>query len=252
MLSIMPRRHKPSLWQPTNWRFDRQLQREVKKYYPPEVMEEIIKAARLEKIEPNSAKQRKLAIIIKNNIIILGVWTKNWLNLSKRPTPAQRKAALRRIEKKVHTLNEALKKLDYDSSDDLRSAMLSDPFSHQALSTDPELGAGHSLRGYAKFKTLLDIISKLEQWAAKAQEETKKPKDGDKRADVKRWFAEGLIDIWIMIGYKKPTITWRTYYPEGTPGPLMEFTNAAARPLGLLPMEAALRQAIKEWKKKGP
>lgn len=119
--------------------------------------------------------------------------------------------------------------------------MLSDPFSYQALGTDPKSGAAHRLRGYAKFQTLLVIISKLEQWAAKAQKDTQTTKDGDKRADVKRWFAEGLIEIWIMIGYKKPTITSR-YDCSKTTGALMEFTNAAARP----------QRRNKTMEKKGP
>jgi hypothetical protein len=247
----MARRYKPSSWQPSSWRLDSQIHDEVKKLYPPRVMKEIIRAARLEKIEPDSVKRAALAKTIECSIINLGVLIKNELNLSSRPRPAQRKAALKRIEKATHTLNEALKTLDGDSSDDLRRAMLSDPFSHHTLGIDPGLGAGHWSRRYGKFKTLLDIISKLEQWAAKAQEDTKKPKDGDKRADVKRWFAEGLIEIWIMIGHKKPTITWLWDKSE-TSGALMKFTNAAARPFNLLPMEAALREEIKQWKKKGP
>jgi hypothetical protein len=215
-------------------------------------MKQIIKAARLEKIEPDLRKQAELAKIIEHNIIRLGLWTVNWQNLSNRPTPAQRKAALKKIEKASHTLNEVLKKLDSDSSDDLRRAMLSDSFSNHALGTNPELDAPRPLRGYAKFQTLLGICNKLEQWAAIAQEHTKEPKDGDKPADVKRWFAEGLIDIWILIGYKKPTITVRwDCDPQKTTGALMKFANAAARPLGLEPMEAALRQAIELWRKKG-
>ncbi|MGD0275338.1 MAG: hypothetical protein ABSB79_04655 [Syntrophales bacterium] len=247
----MVRTHKPSSWQAGPWRFDRQTQEEVKKCYPPQVMEEIIKAARLEKITPDLKKQAKLAKIIERNIISLGEWIINCRNLSDRPSPAQRKAALEKIEKAVHTLNVSLKKLDSDSSDDLRRTMLSDSFSNWALGTDPELDAPRPLRGYAKFQTLVDIISKLEQWAAIAQEHTQEPKDGDKHADIKRWFAEGLIEIWILIGYKKPTITWRYDYSKTT-GALMEFANAAARPLKLDPMEAALRQEIEQWKKKGP
>jgi hypothetical protein len=247
----MARRHKPSSWQASPWKFDSQIQDEVKKCYPPQVMKKIIEAACLEKVSPDSVKQAELAKIIEHNIINLGVWTKNWLNLSQRPTPAQRKAALRKIEKAAHTLNEILKTLDSDSSDDLRRVMLSDPFSSQVLGNNPQLAAVLSLRGYAKFQTLVDIISKLEQWATIAQEHTKELKDGDRPADVKRWFAKGLIEIWIMIGYKKPTVTSRWDYSKTT-GALMEFTNAAAGPLGLLPMEAALRQEIKLWKKKGP
>jgi len=172
------------------------------------------------------------------------------LNLRERPTPAQRKAALKKVEKAVHTLNDVLNTLDYDSADDLQRMLLSDPFSNQALGIDPE-SAPYPLRGYAKFKTLLDIISKLEHWAATAQEHTKELKYGDKRADVKRTYAEKLIEIWIMIGYKKPTITSR-WDNSKTTGALMEFTNAAAGPIGLERMEAALRQAIKLWKNKGP
>jgi len=174
------------------------------------------------------------------------------LNLSKRPTPVQRKTALKKIEKAAHTLNELFKTLDSDSTDDLRRSMLSDPFSYQALGTDPELDAAHPLLGYAKFQTLIDITNKLEQWAMIAQKNTQKPKDGDNPADVKRWFAEGLIKIWIKIGYEKPTISWRGDYElPKTTGPLMEFANAAACPLGLLPIEGALRQEIALWKKKG-
>ncbi len=245
----MPRRHKPSSWQASPWKFDRQIQDEVKKCYTPQVMKNIIKAARLEKIEPDLVKQAKLAKIIKQNIISLGVWTKNLHNLSNRPTPAQRKAALRKIEKTTHTLNEIFKTLDSDSSYDLRRAMLSDPFSDHALGIDPE-SAAYPSRGIAKFQTLLDIISKLEQWATRAQVHTKELKDGDKPADVKRWFAEGIIDIWITIGHKRPTLTWDGNHSKTT-GALMEFTNAAAGPLGLLTMEAALRQAKELWKKRG-
>lgn len=140
--------------------------------------------------------------------------------------------------------------LDSDSSEDLRRAMLSDSFSDHALGIDPE-SAAYPFRGYAKFQTLMDIICKLEQWAAKAQEHTQEPKDGDNRADVKRWFAEGLIDLWTTIGYKKPTVTWDGNHSKTT-GALMDFANAAAGPLGLLPMEAALRHEIQLWKKKGP
>jgi hypothetical protein len=178
---------------------------------------------------------------------------KKWLNLRKRPTPAQRKAALKKVEKAVHTLNEIFKTLDYDSADDLRRTMLLDPFSSQALGNTPNLDPAFPLRGVANFQTLLDIIGTLEQWATTAQEHTKKLKDGDRRADVKRWFAEGIIDIWILIGHKEPTLTWRgDYNPQRTTGALMEFANAAAGPLELLPMEATLRQEIKLWKKKGP
>ena len=246
----MPRRHKPSSWQARPFKSDSQIQEEVKKCYPPHVMKNIIKAACLEKIEPDSVKQAELAKKIELAIISLGVWTKNWHNLRERPTPAQRKAALRKVEKTAHTLNEILKTLDSDSSYDLRRAMLSDSFSDHALGIDPE-SAAYPFRGYAKFQTLLDIISKLEQWATKAQEHTQKPKDGDNRADVKRWYAEGLIEIWITIVHKRPTLTWDGNHSKTT-GALMEFTNAAARPLGLEPMEAALRQEIKLWKKKGP
>jgi hypothetical protein len=246
----MTRSHKPSSWQADPWRFDKWVHDEVKKLYPPQVMKEIIKAARLEKIEPNLRKRKRLERIIERNIINLAAWTINWSNLPNRPTPAQRKAALKRIEKATHTLNETLKTLDYDSSDDLRRTMLLDPFSHQALGTGPESGAAHWSRRYKEFQTMLDVISKLEQWAAIAQKDTQTPKDGNKRADVKRWFAEGLIDIWIMMGYKNPTITSR-YDCSKTTGALMEFTNAAAGPLGLLPMEAALRQAMKQWRKTG-
>ena len=249
----MARRHKPSSWQALPYKyFDRQTEEEVKKCYPPHVMKDIIKAACLEKIEPDPDEQVKLAKKIELAIISLGVETKNLHNLSKRPTPAQRKAALRKVEKASHTLNEILNKLDSDSTDDLRRAMSSDSFSDHALSIDMK-SVFHQPRAYAKYHILLDIISKLEQWAAIAQKYTQEPKDGDKPADVKRWFAEDIIKIWIMIGYKKPTITWRgDYNPPRTIGALMEFTNAAARPLGLLPMEAALRQAIQLWKKKGP
>jgi hypothetical protein len=246
----MARYHKPSSWQAVRWRFDSQMEDEVKKCYPPQVMKEIIKAACLGKIEPDLDKQAELAKIIEHNIINLGAWTKNWLNLSNRPTPVQRKAALKRIGKMARTLSEGLKTLDSDSADDLRRAMLSDPFSSRALGTEPELSAADPRLGYAKFQTLTDISSKLEQWAAIAQEHTKEPKDGNKPADVKRWFAGGLIQIWVMIGYKKPTIAWRDDQSKTT-GALMEFTNAAARPLGLDPMEAALRQEIELWKKKG-
>lgn len=214
-------------------------------------MEKIIQAARLEKIEPDSVKQTKLAKMIEHDIIFLGGFTKNWLKLKNRPTPAQRKTALKKIEKATHTLNGILKTLDGDSTDDLRKAMLSDPFSRQALGTDPEVYPGHRTRGHAQFQTLFDIIYKLEDWSKIAQEQTNIPKDGDKPADVKRWFAEGIIKIWIRIGYEKPTLIWRRSQ-KITAGALMEFAEAAARPLGLEPIEAALREEIKVWKKRGP
>ena len=150
----MVRTHKPSSWQPAVWRLDNQLEEEVKKCYPPPVMEKIIQAARLEKIEPDSVKQTKLAKMIEHDIIFLGGFTKNWLKLKNRPTPAQRKTALKKIEKATHTLNGILKTLDGDSTDDLRKAMLSDPFSRQALGTDPEVYPGHRTRGHAQFQTL--------------------------------------------------------------------------------------------------
>jgi len=246
----MPRRHKPSPWQALPYKFDSQIQDEVKKCYPPHVMENIIKAARIEKIEPDPAKQVESAEIIKHAIIYFGIDAKNRLNLSKRPTPAQRKAALKKVERASHTLKELSKTLDSDSSDDFKRAMLSDSFSDQALSIDPGYAA-YPFRGYAKFRALLNIISKLEQWSTIAQEHTQKPKDGNKPADVRRWFAEDIINLWITIGHKKPTLTSR-WDNSKTTGALMEFTNAAAGPLGLLPMEAALRQAKELWKKKGP
>jgi hypothetical protein len=244
----MPRRHKPSPWQALPYKFDSQIQDEVKKCYPPEVMENIIKAACLEKIQPDPAKRAEIAKAIENSIIYLGIDTKNWQNLPNRPTPSQREAALRKVEKATHTLNEILKTLDSDSSYDLRWAMLSDSFSDRALGIEQE-SADYPFRGIAKFQTLLDITNKLEQWAATAQERTKEKKDGNKPADVKRWFAERITKIWIMIGYEKPTITTRTDNSKTT-GPLMEFTNAAAGPLGLLPMEAALKEEIKLWREK--
>jgi len=245
----MPRTHKPSSWQPSNWQFDNKVLEEAKNCYPPPVMEEIIKVARLEKIESDPVKRKELEKILERNIIDLAVEMINLFNLLKRPRPAQRKAALKRIEKATHTMNEALMKLDGDSSEDLRRAMLSDSFSSWALGTTPEFDIPRPLRGYAKFNTLLDIISKLEQWAMAAQQRTVEPKDGDKRADAKHWFAKRLINIWITIGYKKPTVTWRgDLHPPKTTGIFMEFTNAAARPFNLLPMEAALRQGIKQWK----
>jgi hypothetical protein len=214
-------------------------------------MKEIVKAACLEKIESDSAKRAKLAKILEQNIINLGVWTKNWLNLPKRPTPAQRKAALKKVGKAAHSLTEQLKMLDGDSNDDFRRAILSDPFSSRALGFDLKFAATHPSRGYAEFRVLIDIIIKLEQWAAIAQEITQEPKDGDKLADIKRWYAEGLIQIWIMIGHKRPTITWR-WDRSKTTGALMKFANAAARPFGFEPMEAALRQEIEQWRKTGP
>lgn len=248
----MTRHHKPSSWQSGRKRFDSQIQEEVRKCYPPVVMGKIIKAACLEKIQFDLDKQAELAELIEHNIISLGVWAKNWLNLPSRPTPAQRKTALKKIEAAAHTLNALFKTLNSDSVDDLRRAMLSDAFSYRALGTDPALDPAHPELGYAKFQTLVDINNKLEQWAAIAQKNTMKPKDGDNAADVKRWYAEGLIKIWIKIGYEKPTITWRGDYDSPkTTGALMEFANAAARPLGLLPMEGALRQAITLWKKTG-
>ena len=245
----MARRHKPSSWQALPYKFDSQIQDEVKKCYRPEVMENIVKAACLEKIDPDPAKHVELAKIIEHAIIYFGVEAKNRLNLSKRPTPAQRKAALKKVEKTAHTLNEILKTLDSDSTDDLRRAMSSDLFSEHALGIDLK-SVFHQPRAYAKFQALLDIISKLEQWATIAQEHTQEPKDGNKPADVKRWFAEDIIDLWITIGYEKPTVTWDPIHSKTT-GALMEFTNAAAGPLGLEPIEAALRQGIEEWKKKG-
>lgn len=138
----------------------------------------IIKAAHLERIEPDLVKQAELAKAIEHNIIILGGWTINWLNLSNRPTPTQRKAGLKRIEKAARTLAEKLKALDGDSASDLRDAVLSDPFSKQALGTNPEIDETNPSQGYAKFQALLDIIGKLEQWATIAQERTRNPKDG--------------------------------------------------------------------------
>ena len=245
----MPRRHKPSSWQALPYKFDRQIQDEVEKCYPPQVMENIIKAARIEKIEPDPAKQVESAEIIKHAIIYFGIDAKNRLNLSKRPKPAQRKAALKKVERASHTLKELLKTLDSDSSDDFKRAMLSDSFSDHALGINLK-SASHRSRGYAKFQALLDIIDKLEQWATIAQEHTQEPKDGNKPADVKRWFAEDIIDLWITIGHKRPTLTWDENHSKTT-GALMEFTNAAAGPLGLERMEAALRQAKELWKKKG-
>jgi len=246
----MVRHHKLSSWQAGSWQFDSQIQDEVKKCYPADIMKEIIKAAHLEKIATNLQKRQELEKVIETSIMMLGVWTKNWSNLPNRPTPAQRKVALKKVEKAAHVLNELFQTLDTDSYNDLRKAMLSDSYSDQVLAIDPRLDPTLPLQ-YAKFQTILGICSRLEQWAVAAQEHTKKPKDGDKNADIKRWFAEGLIKIWIKVGHEKPTISWRGDYElPKTNGPFMEFVNAAARPLGLIPMEFALRQEIDSWKKK--
>jgi len=60
----MTRHHKPSSWQSSNWRFDINIQEEVKKCYPPAVMKKIIKAACLEKIEPDPDKQAELDSVV--------------------------------------------------------------------------------------------------------------------------------------------------------------------------------------------
>jgi hypothetical protein len=251
----MVRKYQKSSWQPTSWPSGNQLdilEGEVRALYTPQVMKTIIAAARLKKITSNTTKQAKLAKVIEQNIINLGIWIKSTSNLTRRPLPAQRKAALKKVAKAANTLKDILKALDGDSSDDLRWAIMSDLERNKILFTDPEYNAPHRLEGYIKFQALLNVVSKLEQWSQIAQKKTLKPKDGNRRADVKRQFTEGLIQIWILIGHKKPTVTSRSDYKvHGTSGALMEFTKAAASPLGLEPMEGALRQAIAQWKKTG-
>jgi hypothetical protein len=247
----MVRHYKKSSWQPSSWPYGKQLdilEAEVRALYPPRVMKKIVSTARLNKITSNSTRQAKLAEVIENNIIIFATEIKSTSNLEKRPSPAQRKAALKRVEKAANTLKDILQTLDGDSSDDLRWEIMSDPERNKILFTDPEYNAPHRLEGYIKFQTLLNVIGKLEQWSQTAQNKTLEPKDGNRLADTKRWLAERLIQLWILIGYEKPTITWRYEYSKTT-GALMEFVNAVAHPLGLKPMEAALRHQIDLWKK---
>jgi len=249
----MVRHYKISSWQPGSWPSGKQLESikaEVKDLYSPNVMKKIISAARLSKITPNSTKQAKLAKIIEQNIINFAIWIKSISNLEKRPLPAQRKAALKRVEKAANTLKDILQTLDGDSADNLRQAIMSDSEIKKILFSDPEYNAPPRLEEYIKCQALLNVVSKLEQWSQIAQKKTLKPKDGNRLADTKRWLAERLIKLWILIGYEKPTVTWCYEYSKTT-GALMEFTNAAASPLGLLPMEAALRQEIELWKKAG-
>ena len=247
----MVRQHKPSSWQPGRWNFSGEIEEDIKKCYPPEVMSKIVATTQLQKITTDADKQTELAKIIENNIIKLGVWTRNWATLPDRPTPAQRRSTLKKVETAAHTLNELLEALDGDCADDLRRVMLGDAaFSSHAFGTDPDLDVRNPRFGRAKFQALLNITTKLEEWVAAAQENTQKPKDGDKPADIKRWFAEGLIKIWVKIGYEKPTIVWSNNPPKAT-GALMEFTTAVAKPLGLNPMESALREAIAVWRKTG-
>ena len=245
----MVRHYKPSTWRPGNWDFTGEAHEAVRQHYPSEVMNRIIKAARLGKLTSDIGRQTELAGIIETRIVQLGVWTINTAHLVKRPTIAERKAALIKIEKLALKLNQVLKNLDDDCSYDLRRAMLSDPYSYRALLTDPTLDAAHPLLGFAKYQTLINVSEKIPEWASIAQANTKKAKDGDKLADPKRWFAEGLVKIWIAIGYKKPTITYSSLRnPPKATGALMEFVTLAAEPMGFKSMEATLRESIDLWK----
>jgi hypothetical protein len=246
----MPRTHKPSTWQAPAWKFNQEIYDEVVACYPPDLMQRIVASAHLDRIQPDAGKRAELARIVEHNIILLGVWTKNWLNLPKRPTPPQRKAALAKIRNAAKNLHEVLATLDSDAAEDFRRVMLADDFSRHALGIDPAIDMPGPMQGFAKYQTLVNLSQKIEQWASTARAGITARKEGNRSADVKRWYAEGLVDIWIQIGYKRPTITCDPIGGKAK-GPLMEFATAAARPLRLFSMESAIRHAIAEWKKKG-
>jgi hypothetical protein len=264
--SGMARKHKPSDWMPRGWP-DAADENAVDRLFPQNKICELIGFLKLEDVEPDALKRtaleehyRKMIHWAISDIIVAK-------NLTKRATPSQRKAILAKIQKEAKTLHALLERMDFDSSEDLRRAIVADKNPLARRETPVKLaitwGGGTTIAlpkpqkgkapppvppmlGVHDLEELMKEIKQLEKCAEQAATNADYKKEGNNRADIKFWLAKNALKIWASVGHRPTLIsddkTSRKY------GPFLDFVSALADPLRLLPMEDAAKIAIDEWK----
>lgn len=246
----MTRNYQQSDWKFSAWDFSNEAYGKAQALYPEERMRDIVKAARIDALTKNKSHRTRKATYLRKAVINLAAWTQNWKYLADRPSPAQRRATLMRLADSLSNTNEILNGLDSDTLDDLRIIIADDPISVKLLAIPDDCRAPIPLFSYVRLDNLRILINSMEQWSKLAAAKSRKAKkDGDLPADIKRWYVEGLIKIWLGVGHKKPTVTTAGSYTKGA---FMEFAKLASEPLGLWPLEATIRKEIQNYKLLSP
>lgn len=167
--------------------------------------------------------------------------------LRSRASPSQRKAALILIERQSSQLLATLSRLDSDTKFDLCTAMTE---RHRDLITRgkraDDLGLLHQF-GNPTYDAIVTNLVDMANAAGDAERSIADQKAtarrlGNNPADVKNAAARLIAQLWTHLGHE-PRRSYDSDLKEET-GPFLRFAQAIADPLGLGPMDFAVRSAI--------